>query len=106
MPFQRSSQCEQDIPPSIAKKIGLFQQVRTLELTFLASVPSLSYCENQKSVNNLIQILTCQLRTYETVTKINRKKKEKERGSTLCTIIKLKFSRFCDQTVNLQSDFK
>ena len=30
MPFQRSSQCEQDIPPAVAKKISLFQQVRTL----------------------------------------------------------------------------
>ena len=30
MPFQRSSQCEQDIPSSVAKKISLFQQVRTL----------------------------------------------------------------------------
>ncbi|KAM7436007.1 Cytoplasmic dynein 2 heavy chain 1 [Porites harrisoni] len=31
MPFQRSSQCEQDIPSSIAKKISLFQQVLVVQ---------------------------------------------------------------------------
>ncbi|XP_074620352.1 cytoplasmic dynein 2 heavy chain 1-like [Acropora palmata] len=31
MPFQRSSQCEQDIPSSVAKKINLFQQVLVVQ---------------------------------------------------------------------------
>lgn len=31
MPFQRSSQCEQDIPSAVAKKIGLFQQVLVVQ---------------------------------------------------------------------------
>jgi len=31
MPFQRSSQCEQDIPSSVAKKISLFQQVLVVQ---------------------------------------------------------------------------
>ena len=38
MPFQRSSQCEQDIPSSIAKKISLFQQVTKLTNSLFKSI--------------------------------------------------------------------